>query len=165
MLAFHRDRLWARSCLQYTPPHLEILCADSVRLHLYADDTQLYTSFDPTSELDAAQAIKRIQDCVSDIRLWRYVNKLKLNEDKTEVLGLCSRTMVQQFQRHVPFINIGDSQIRPTVKVKNIGVWMDQGLTMKSQVLNLCKVVYFGITCISRIRHFLDKKTTEWFRC
>jgi len=49
----------------------------------YADDTQLYLSFDP-SEGQAALAI--FKHCLCDICEWMAANFLKLNDDKTELV-------------------------------------------------------------------------------
>jgi hypothetical protein len=55
-------------------------------VHLFADDTQLYVPYDLHSPQSAQNAVTKIQDCIIDIRIWMMENKLKLNEDKTELL-------------------------------------------------------------------------------
>ena len=69
----------------YSDPVPEIAEQHGVSAHLYADDTQLYLSFSLTQE-DAERATIQMEDCIEDIRRWMNKNKLKLNEDKTEVL-------------------------------------------------------------------------------
>ena len=54
--------------------------------HLYADDTQLYLSFDSRVPSSGPEVIACLELCIADIRHWMLVNKLKLNDDKTEFL-------------------------------------------------------------------------------
>ena len=54
--------------------------------HAYADDTQLYISFKPDSTACELEAVTALQNCIADIKTWMTVDKLKLNEDKTEFL-------------------------------------------------------------------------------
>ena len=49
--------------------------------HQYVDDTQLYTSFSPTT----MDAILSLQRCLEAVLQWMQVNGLRLNLDKTEV--------------------------------------------------------------------------------
>ena len=52
-----------------------------IDFHIYADDTQLYVSFDlsnPNAALD------RMNLCISDLQIWMSRNKLKINDSKTE---------------------------------------------------------------------------------
>ena len=46
---------------------------------------RLYIKFDKTS---AAQCRQQIEECLYNIRQWMLMNKLKLNDNKTEVLHL-----------------------------------------------------------------------------
>ena len=59
--------------------------------HFYADDTQIYTcmSFQPCSYIVTLDEVRsKIEACVSDINEWMTDNKLKLNNNKTELLIL-----------------------------------------------------------------------------
>ncbi len=67
----------------YTRPLEQIIERHSIKYHFYADDTQLYLSFDPS---DAVSALDKLNSCLSDIRDWMASNFLKLNDDKTELL-------------------------------------------------------------------------------
>ena len=50
--------------------------------HYYADDTQLYLSFQPEDQMVAA----RISACLTDISCWMKDHHLQLNLAKTELL-------------------------------------------------------------------------------
>jgi hypothetical protein len=52
--------------------------------HMYADDVQLYLSFDPKVNGAAQFAISQLSTCISEISEWMRTNKLKLNDEKTE---------------------------------------------------------------------------------
>ena len=54
--------------------------------HAYADDTQLYLSFNPNTSSSQSEVIKGMELCRKAIRAWMITDKLKLNDDKTEFL-------------------------------------------------------------------------------
>lgn len=57
--------------------------------HFYADDSQIYFSFDSnTPELVIAS---RLEGCFKDVSDWMSSNKLKLNSDTTELVLIVSQ--------------------------------------------------------------------------
>ena len=66
----------------YTKRLTAIAKKHNIDIHLYADDTQLYTSFHPD---EGAQAMSRMEACIAEIRSWMARNFLKLNDPKTRV--------------------------------------------------------------------------------
>ena len=81
-------------------------------VHLYADDTQIYFSFDvnkPNPDFSAIQA------CFQDIKRWMTKNFLKLNEDKTEAIEI---GLYESCVRNIP---LGTTCIELSDKVKNLG--------------------------------------------
>ena len=67
----------------YTTPLSSILTAFGLKHHLYADDTQTYTSF--VAE-DIAQSLIVVQNCMLAIQVWMNQNIPKLNPSKTEFM-------------------------------------------------------------------------------
>ena len=55
--------------------------------HIYADDTQIYCTFEINS-LD--EILVLICECIADIRYWMMTNKLKINDDETKLLLITS---------------------------------------------------------------------------
>ena len=55
-------------------------------IYSYAEDMQLYLSFKPDYVLSTNEAISVMELCVREIRAWILCDKLKINDDKTEVV-------------------------------------------------------------------------------
>ena len=55
--------------------------------HFYADDTQLYLSFNSLSADDQASSISRVESCVREIDNCMTRNKLNLIETKLNCLS------------------------------------------------------------------------------
>ena len=45
--------------------------------HFFADDMQLYLSFDPNGPMDQAIALEAMERCISDLRKWRVSGQTK----------------------------------------------------------------------------------------
>ena len=63
-----------------TTPLSSIITAFGLKHHLYADDTQIYTSF--VAE-DIAQSLIIVQNCMLAIQVWMNQNMLKPNPSKS----------------------------------------------------------------------------------
>ena len=69
----------------YMYPIGSILRHHGIDYHIYADDTQLYITFDLS---DPTIALDKINLCISDLRTWMIKHKLKINDSKTEFMVL-----------------------------------------------------------------------------
>ena len=94
-------------CL-YMLPLSAILRFHNIGYHVYADDTQIYVSFKCE---DPLQALGKINLCISDISRWMILNKLKINDAKTEFIIFRSTQMKHDLNSLS--VNVGDSQIVP----------------------------------------------------
>ena len=57
----------------------DIVRAQGLAYHFYADDSQLYCSF---KLQDQATSVRAIESCLNDIDAWLLANTLKLNKKK-----------------------------------------------------------------------------------
>ena len=71
--------------LLYTQPLCDLIGRHPISHHMFADDTELYSS-GPRDQADAL--FDDMQSCILDVKEWTVHNKLQLNEDKTEALLL-----------------------------------------------------------------------------
>jgi hypothetical protein len=140
----------------YSAPLFNIAKAHGVEMHMYADDTQLYLHFKP-DEYDEARA--KMQNCLAEIRDWMNENLLKLNDSKTEYMVIGKKVSLGKLPDQKSII-IGDENIIAAHKAKNIGVILDSNLSMSSQISNICRASYLQLYNISKIRTYLDKKST-----
>ena len=116
----------------YTSPIGAIAKRHNLEIHLYADDTQIYIFFKTKDFKSQAEALRTIQECVSETRQWMAGKKLQLNVKKTEFLIICApwKRDCVQFDE----IEIGDARISSTTDARNIGVIMDKSFNMEKHI-------------------------------
>ena len=128
-------------------------------VHVFADDTQLYLSFRPTSSISQDQAIRAMEECIVDVRAWMCHNMMKLNDSKTEFLIIGSRQQLAKI--NVDSIKVGASEIVSTSSVRNLGAWFDKNMSMDAHVGKVCSKAFFGLYKIRQIRKFLSVDATN----
>lgn len=136
----------------------KIIRKHNLNFHIYADDTQIYCSFDSRSLPSATVVLQKITACIAEIRAWMSYFKLKMNDDKTEFLVLCSPYFLPTFKDLT--ITIGDSVIKAAGSARNLGVMFDSHLNMKKHVSSVCRSAFAQLRKIGSIRKFLTDEST-----
>ena len=62
---------------------------------------------------------------------------------------------------HWNFVRFGGETIQPSSSVRNLGVILDPTADMEDHIKKICKTCHFHLTNISKIRTYLDRKSTE----
>ena len=144
----------------YTTPLGRIIRNHGLTFHLYADDTQLYIAFKPSSAISKEEAVARIEACVEDIRIWMTNNLLKLNDDKTELIVITSRDDISKIANIS--INVGGHWITPKEDPpRNLGVLFDSTCSLDAHVSKICKSINYNLYSVGKIRRYIDKPTAE----
>ena len=107
------------------------LSKHKLRFYFYADDTQLYETFETSSLNDMDLSKSRLEACVREIDTWVLLNKLKLNKDKTELLVISSLHLLDLLCHIFMFV---DERVLASPRAGNIGVLFDESLCMVPQV-------------------------------
>lgn len=140
----------------YTKPLTEIAERHGISIHLYADDTQLYTAFDPD---DSKQAMDRLESCIEEIRQWMGTHYLKLNDAKTEFMIFGSQLDISRVTEWT--VTVGDTEIFPSKTARNIGAYLDAQMNMRCHINNTIRACYCQLRAISQIRKFLSTEAAE----
>ena len=122
----------------------------------YADDTQLYLSFKPSDPETENKAVREIEDCIKDIRV---SHKLKLNDDKTELLLIGSKQQLTKVPKLS--VKVGFADVNKSNNARNLRVIFDSNMTLEKQVNNISKRAFFELKCIRQIRHYLSQEAAE----
>ena len=136
----------------YTSLLSDIACKHELSFHFYADDTQLYVTFETSSLNDMELSKCRLEACVREIDTWMLLNRLKLNKDKTELLVVSSLHLARPTLSH---IHVCDERVPTLSRASNIGVLFDEFLSMAPQVTAICKSAFYHLRKISLIRKYL----------
>ena len=138
----------------YTTPLGNIIKDHNLNYHMYADDTQLYLSIEPANVHDLVYSL---ECCLNDVKTWMVDNKLKLNDEKTEVL-LCNP---KKYNVDLDTIKIGNDTVELTDSVKNLGVYFDNDLSMNAHLINLQRAVYLEIRRLKHMSKFLNETSLK----
>ena len=141
----------------YTLPVGDIIRRHNLKFHGYADDVQLYTSFNPKIPNAAEMALRKLELCIDDLKNWMKSNKLMLNNNKTEFFIAGSQFAVKKLP---PLqLRVGDSSIPPSNHVRNLGVIFDTNMTMSKQISSIVSSTNYQLRNIRRLRRYLDHET------
>ena len=144
----------------YTAPIGDICRNNHVEIHLYADDTQIYLSFKPSTSNSKFDCIAGIEKCINEINIWMTQNLLKLNSDKTKFILFGTRHQLSKVDDIS--IQIGNDTVKPANHVRNLGFVMDSLLKNSPHVNKITNSCYCTLhNNIAKIRPSLDTKSAQ----
>ena len=140
----------------YSSPAASFVRKHGISVHCYADDTQLYASFNLEDE---ALMLERLETCVRDLRVWMNRNRLKLNDSKTKFIIFGTSRFLKCVR--TTSILVGESNIAASKEVRNIGAMFDCHMKMNAQVRTICRGAWLNLYNISKVRSYLNDDQTR----
>jgi hypothetical protein len=120
---------------------------------MYADDVQIFAE---SSTCDLPVIIAKLEGCISLVCDWLAAKYLVLNGSKTEFILIGQPKLLAKLPPYT--ITVSGCVIPQSSTVRNLGVILDESLTMKPYVNKLRSSSYSALRLISRIRQSLNKK-------
>lgn len=123
--------------------------------HLYADDTQLYYSFDPSN---LALASHHINGDLSTLCKLSEDHSLKINPKKTVALMFANKNVRQDLQNNIN-VTIEDTIIPFQSSARNLGLILDSNMRFQCHVNHMLKRAYAALKGLYSSRHMLNYAT------
>ena len=156
---FLMDLYWGPFFIYCILRHWETYIENMDFLFIFnADDTQIYTIFKPLINGSLEYSKNLIQECTRDMSIWMRNNKLKLKDDKTDLLVLTARHPPQPPKESIV---VGCDLFFPSEIVKNLGTVFDTSLSLEKQVTAVCKVGFYHLRNIARVRKHLSFESNQ----
>ena len=114
----------------YTHPLSTVICQSGLSYHFFADDSQLHKSSLPSDFPVLACCLK---DCIEDVAEWMADSKLKMNDDKTELMAIGTRSKLSQVIPNLAPMSISGCDIPFSQSVRNLGFYLNETLSMDAQ--------------------------------
>ena len=143
----------------YIAPLSELVRKHGIEDEKFADDEELIMAFSTDTWAEQELSRNKMVACINDIRKFLKENKLCNNEDKTELLIIGTHQQLAKLK--IDSISVGDTIVKKVPYVRNLGVILDENLTMEKHVKKICKTGYYHLRNIASIRKNIDKKSTE----
>ena len=134
--------------LLYTKNIENVVEKHGLKIHTYADDCQIYTSF---YDHEKQQIEQKLRECLDEIQQWMSENFLKLNQEKTVIKFFGP----QKFQTY-DFKKLGDTSCG-TIKV--LGARISDGLQFTDFINDKVRKCNFHLRNLNNVKASLDIST------
>ena len=101
----------------YTHQLSAVIYQSGISYHFFAGDFQLHKSSDPSGFPLLACCLK---DCIEDVAEWMGDSKLKMNDDKTELRAIRTRSKLSQVIPNLAPMSISGCDIPFSQSVRNL---------------------------------------------
>jgi hypothetical protein len=91
------------------------------KFHLYADDLQVYYSFNPDETFKEVDMLNKDLERIS---CWSGKNNLVINPQKSKFLILVTKNQTKCIRNQIPRVRVGDCSVELDDEVRNLGVLM-----------------------------------------
>lgn len=124
-----------------------------ISYHFYADDIQLYYSFNPNCPDFNCNILL---ECLSAIKTWMANNFLQFNESKTEILIVAPDSIVPKVADALGPLK---DYVRPSIR--NLGVIFDQSLHFDTHIKTVTRTCFFHLRNIAKLRSVVSFSELE----
>ena len=144
--------------LAYAGTLSEIIPSD-IEIHGYADDHAVKLSFPADDRNKERRAISQLEDCALEINNWMHKNRLKMNPSKAEFIMFGASRQLPKC--NTSSITVSGNTVERSVKIKYLGVTLDEHLSLKEHVMQKCKSAMWNLQKIKHVRSVLTKEACE----
>ena len=124
----------------------------------YADDHAIYSSFKPRTPSEL-QTIAKQEQCLESVKTWMSQNRLKMNDDKTEVILFGHRSQLKKCD--TTHVKVGSTAVAVSDQIKYLGVYTDRELSFKHHIINKSKIAAVNLRNIRNIRKHLSDSSCK----
>ena len=140
----------------------EVCRKHGINFQSYVDDQQNYLSFKPNNNKSLEKCKESLEACITDICKWMRTNKLKLNDDKMEVVLFGTRQQMEKLKKNDTFeIKIGNEKIKSSPSARNLGFYMESQLKSQTHIAKVCGTVYYTSKNVARIHNLLTPEVAK----
>ena len=115
------------------------------------------------STLNISQTVIDIGQLRTDaIKDWCAFRRLQLNGDKTEIIWFGSRANLKKLSSADTTLRIGSTIVEPVNSVRNLGVYMDSVLNMRTHIGKVSSACFYHLRRLRQLRYAVLKSTIQW---
>ena len=119
----------------YSHSQSTVICQFGLSCHFFADDSQLHKSSVPSDFSVLACCLK---DDIEDVAEWMCDSKLKMNDDKAELMAIGTRSTLSQVTPNLAPMSISGCDIPFSQSVRNLGFYLDETLSIDVYIKYSC---------------------------
>ncbi|KAL0832519.1 hypothetical protein ABMA28_000732 [Loxostege sticticalis] len=132
-----------------------IHCIKNCNHHLYADDLQMYLSFDPA---DHPSAVAKVNEDLERVYDWCSSNCLTLNPKKSQLILFGTPRKTSKLSNTNLGININGEPIERVETTRNLGLIFDDNLKFESHITKCASTCFYQLKVLYKLRPYISEK-------